>query len=238
MNIQCQRAAINAWLLVLDNRIAVDVSERVHAVNQAVRELGTFIMETSPAYASILVYFDIRRVNAEAVRDELMDCATRVLGASLQNKALQNSDEVKPARQHEVPVCYGYGEHDLAAVAEHCGLSVAEVIEYHQQTTYRVYALGFAPGFAYLGELDERIRIPRLATPRAKVPAGSVAIAEAQTAIYPIASPGGWRILGRTPMPLFDPAAQPMCPLQPGDEVRFVAIDEQRFEQWLLEVNP
>ncbi len=127
-----------------------------------------------------------------------------------------------PSRLHRIPVRYG-GEDgpDLAPVAEELGLSPAEVVALHTGSDLEVLFLGFAPGFAYLGELPDPLRVPRLATPRVRVPAGSVAIAGAMSAIYPHASPGGWRILGRTDTPLWDPAATPPARLRPGDKVRF-----------------
>jgi KipI family sensor histidine kinase inhibitor len=118
-------------------------------------------------------------------------------------------------------------------VAQACGLSVAEVIELHSAGEYRVGAIGFAPGFAYLGELNERLALSRLATPRTGVPAGSLAIAERQTAIYPQASPGGWHLLGLCPWKLFDVRRTPPCPLALGDRVRFVSIDEARYRREL-----
>jgi KipI family sensor histidine kinase inhibitor len=123
----------------------------------------------------------------------------------------------------EIPVCYGleYGP-DLDAVAAHCGLSPDEVIARHTAAEYRVYMLGFSPGFPYLGGLDPNIAAPRRETPRIKVPAGSVGIAGMQTGIYPLESTGGWQIIGRTPMRLFDPGLEEPCLLRPGDRLRFV----------------
>ena len=118
---------------------------------------------------------------------------------------------------------------DLQGLADGAGLSVDEVIAIHQQTEYRVYAIGFAPGFAYLGEVDERIAASRLATPRQKVPRGSVAIADRQTAVYPAQSPGGWNLIGLCPQRMFDPNLTPSMPVQVGDRVRFDAIDKQTF---------
>jgi inhibitor of KinA len=126
----------------------------------------------------------------------------------------------------ELPVCYG-GEFgpDLGEVAGHCGLSEPEVIARHSGAEYRVYMLGFAPGFAYLGGLDPAIAAPRRQTPRLKVPAGSVGIAGLQTGIYPLETPGGWQIIGRSPQRLFRPGQEEPCLLKPGDRLRFVPID-------------
>ncbi|KAF0811778.1 Kinase A inhibitor [Andreprevotia sp. IGB-42] len=122
----------------------------------------------------------------------------------------------------EVPVLYNGA--DLATVAAHAGLSTAEVIDLHTAGSYTVFCLGFLPGFAYLGGLDARIACPRRATPRLKVPAGAVGIGGEQTGIYPLVSPGGWQLIGRTRLALFDPGAESPVLLAPGDEVRFVAV--------------
>jgi KipI family sensor histidine kinase inhibitor len=118
---------------------------------------------------------------------------------------------------------------DLESLAQHAGLSTAEVIDLHSSTEYRVYAIGFAPGFAYLGQVDERIAAPRLTTPRLKVPRGAVAIADRQTAVYPAVSPGGWNLIGRCPVRMFDPDAEPTMPVTVGDRVRFEPVSRERF---------
>jgi len=120
-----------------------------------------------------------------------------------------------------IPVTYDGP--DLGDIARHCGLSPAEVVQRHEAAEYVVYFLGFQPGFAYLGGLDEALHTPRRTEPRVSVPAGSVGIGGAQTGIYPLASPGGWQLIGRTLTPLFDPQAEPPTLLAPGDRVRFVA---------------
>jgi KipI family sensor histidine kinase inhibitor len=127
----------------------------------------------------------------------------------------------QPGRLVEIPV--RYDGPDLADVAAHCGLSADEVVRRHTQADYVVYFIGFQPGFAYLGGLDESLHTPRRAEPRVAVPAGSVGIGGAQTGIYPLATPGGWQLIGRTTLPLFDPQAEPPTLLAPGDRVRFVA---------------
>lgn len=139
-------------------------------------------------------------------------------------------------QQHRIPVCYDAEfALDLADIAAHTGLSPQAVIAAHQSTEYRVLAMGFSPGFGYCGSLPEALSMPRKAHPRTQVPAGSVAIAENQTAIYPNASPGGWHILGRCPLRLFD-ASQPLAHaslLQTGDRVCFYAIDRNTFDHWV-----
>ena len=129
-----------------------------------------------------------------------------------------------------LPVYYApeSGE-DLESLAASTGLSTDEVIAIHSEEEYRVYAIGFAPGFAYLGQVDERIAAPRLATPRQRVPRGAVAIADRQTAVYPAVSPGGWNLIGRCPVRMFDPEANPSMPVAVGDRVRFEPVNRQRF---------
>ncbi len=136
----------------------------------------------------------------------------------------------------EIPVCYG-GEFgpDLEEVAVARGLRPERVIELHSSQTYHAYFLGFAPGFAYLGELPDSLATPRLATPRRKVPAGSVGIAGKQTAVYPFATPGGWNLLGRTPLRMFQAEREPMGLLDVGDEVRFRPIAAKNFPRWRID---
>jgi inhibitor of KinA len=138
--------------------------------------------------------------------------------------------ELPEPRLVEIPVCYG-GEFgpDLKDVAELHGMTPESVIQFHATATYRVYFLGFAPGFAYLGELPDALVTPRLATPRRRVPAGSVGIAGNQTGVYPIATPGGWRLLGRTPVAMFRPDRAEMSLLAIGDRVRFVPTSREQF---------
>lgn len=132
---------------------------------------------------------------------------------------------------HELPVCYAEPfAPDLPAIADAAGLSRCDVIDLHCSTTYTVRAVGFAPGFAYMGTVDARIATPRLQTPRKQVPAGAVGIADARTAIYPAASPGGWNIIGRCPMPLFDVHQEPPGRLQVGDQVRFQSVSVADYE--------
>ena len=137
---------------------------------------------------------------------------------------------MRKGRVVEIPVAYG-GEFgpDIGFVAEYNGLTVEEVVEIHSKPLYRVYMLGFVPGFAYLGGMDERITTPRLEKPRLKVPAGSVGIAGKQTGWYAIESPGGWRLIGRTPLKTFNPMESPPSLVLPGDYVRFKPISEEEF---------
>ena len=180
------------------------------------------VRDIVPAFSSIGVHFDplgcavddLEAAVAEAVADVAPD---------------EVSSGAAPAL--EIPVCYGgqFGP-DLDAVAAWAGCSGSEVIAAHAATTYRVYMLGFLPGFAYLGTVDPRIAAPRHEAPRMRVAAGSVGIAGPQTGVYPLDSPGGWRIIGRTPIPLFDSRRTPPARIRPGSSVRFVPIPPAEFD--------
>ena len=181
------------------------------------------VCDIAPAFASVAVFFDGPR--------DLETCAAKVRQA-LEGKARGRSKALKP-RLLQVPVCYDpeFGV-DLAEVAEHCGLAPNELIKRHAAVHYRVRCVGFTPGFPYLGGLPPALATPRRATPRTSVPAGSVAIGGAQTGIYPLPSPGGWNIIGRTPLRLCDAPRAPAALLCAGDRVRFLEINREQFEQW------
>lgn len=177
------------------------------------------IRNLHPAYCSLLIKFDPLRLRHRELEE--------ILGAYLER--LGDVTLAEP-RQVEIPVCYGgdFGP-DLIDVCALHGLTPAQVIELHSSASYVVYFLGFVPGFAYLGELPEALVTPRLPAPRRKVPAGSVAIAGNQTGVYPFATPGGWRLIGRTPLAMFRPEQADFSLLSIGDHVRFVAISRERF---------
>ncbi|MFA4669283.1 5-oxoprolinase subunit PxpB [Pyrococcus kukulkanii] len=202
-----------------------EINKRVHALAQAIeKDKPGWLIEVVPAYSSLAIYYDPTLITHEEV-------ISYVSGLKF------NVEDVK-GRKIEIPVAYG-GEFgpDIEFVAEHNGLTVDDVIEIHSKPLYRVYFLGFLPGFAYLGGMDERIATPRLEKPRTKVPAGSVGIAGKQTGWYAIESPGGWRIIGRTPLRTFNPERVPPSIVLPEDYVKFVPIDEKEFweiyrEEW------
>lgn len=177
------------------------------------------VVELVPTYRSLMICFDPLKVHPQ----ELSSAVRRLLGSL-------GSAKVPPPRVVEIPTLYGgkVGP-DLPFVASHAGLSPEEVISLHSGTLYRVYMLGFAPGFSYLGGLDPRIHAPRLKTPRVRVPAGSVGIGGAQTGIYAVESPGGWRIIGRTPLKIYDPSREEPVLVRAGDLLRFVPISEEEF---------
>ena len=208
-------------LLRVGRGIDPDLNARVHALAgrlDAARLPG--LRELVPAYASLALCVDTQALSLEAAADAVL--------------ALLDGDDAPlpppPAAVVEIPVCHAPAfAPDLDALAARAGLGRDEAVALHCAGEYRVAMTGFAPGFPYLLGLDPRLATPRLATPRTRVPAGSVAIGGAQTGIYPREGPGGWHLVGRTPVALFDPAREPPCLLPPGTQVRFVAIDEARF---------
>ncbi len=206
-------------VLCFGNRIEADLNARVLAVfGQLAAAALPGIVDLVPAYSTLTVFFD------PDVRD------ARSLGAVLRRIVEETRLPPAPLRRIELPVCYE-GEYavDLEAVCEHSGLRREEVVQRHRQVDYRVCFIGFAPGFPYLSGLDAALHMPRRATARLAVPAGSVAIGGAQTGVYPGVTPGGWHIIGRTPLELFDPAREPMCLLRAGDSLRFVPIAAADF---------
>ena len=212
-----------AILVGLGDSISEDTSRRVMSLNAKVRmtvweENG--ILETVPAFNSLLIRYNPLVIGYSSV------CH---LIRSFMKQGGQ--DTGTDGRLVEIPVCYG-GEYggDLAFVANHAGLLEQEVVDIHCGRDYRIYMLGFLPGFPYLGGLDERLFTPRLPTPRVCIPAGSVGIGGEQTGIYPLDSPGGWRLIGRTPLKLFDPRKGGELPYAAGDSIRFIPIGEEEFK--------
>jgi inhibitor of KinA len=172
-----------------------------------------------PAYCSILLDFDALRTSHEELKAILRDYLER-------SSAL----ELAEPRTIEIPACYeGDFGADLAELSRRCGLTTNQVVELHSSTLYNVYFFGFVPGFAYLGELPAELAMPRRASPRRKVPPGSIGIADNQTGVYPFATPGGWQIIGRTPLRLFQPEREKMSILNVGDRVRFKPISSSEF---------
>ena len=184
-----------------------------------------------PAFASLLINYDPRVVSYAGLRARMEKLLK-----------LEISGEASESKIFEIPVCYGgeYGP-DLQNIADHAGLSPEEVIKIHSSEDYLIYMLGFLPGFSYLGGLDERIHTPRLANPRIRIPAGSVGIGGSQTGIYPLDSPGGWQLLGMTPVKTYDPEREvpilfeagperevPIL-FEAGDYIRFVPVTEEEY---------
>ena len=213
-------AGENALMLYFDQRIDPAISALVQQACALIKaELATDLIDLLPSYASVLILFNPLSTDLYRVKAKLLHSLAQ----------LQNGDS-HSGKRVELPVYYSEESGpDLALIAQSKNISIAEVIQRHQSISYRVYAIGFAPGFAYLGEVDPLLQMPRLATPRTKVPRGAVAIADRQTAVYPAQSPGGWNLIGLCPTPMFTPDASPVMPVAVGDEVRFVAIDEAEF---------
>lgn len=178
------------------------------------------LIDMVPSYASLMVIYDQYKTDHFAVRRHIRETLQQ-----LGDDATQQEGSVIT-----LPVYYSIESGpDLEDLARRAQLSVAEVIKIHSEMEYRVYAIGFAPGFAFLGEVDPRIAAPRLSTPRLKVPRGAVAIADRQTAVYPSVSPGGWNLIGLCPTRMFNPKAHPSMPVKVGDSVRFSAIERSEF---------
>jgi KipI family sensor histidine kinase inhibitor len=210
-------------LLELESRIDPGVNAAVLAASEHIRaERLEGVRDVVPAYASLAVHYDPLHTDVRALRVLVDEAAAASRGGA----PGQSSEPV------EIPVCYG-GEFgpDLTGVAGWARCSSDEAIAMHTAATYRVYMLGFQPGFPYMAAVDPRIAMPRLDTPRARVAAGSVGIAGSQTGIYPFASPGGWQIVGRTPISLFSLDRDPPARLSAGSHVRFRAIDAGEFER-------
>lgn len=212
-----------AWFVEFDNRIDPVVNARAIALARAVREAGwRFVRDVVTAYRSVAVYVDPLAPEVRDLRETLTALAEGIPPADTSREALIT-----------VPVCYG-GEFgpDLARVAEFAGCSEEEVIRRHTAREYRVYMVGYVPGFPYMGTVDPTIAAPRRETPRVRVPQGSVGIAGPQTGIYPRDTPGGWNLIGRTPIKPFDERRPEPCLFRPGSRVRFVAIDPDTFAAW------
>lgn len=233
VNFAIEPLAEDALLLRFGDGIDIDVNARVHAAAHAIRAAKLAgVSDVAPAYATLLVRFDPLSRSGDA----LFEAVSKVLDRGFRQGGgdeLEATAPQKLATQHtEIPMCYGgeFGQ-DLDAVAQRAGMTPDQVIERHMRTEYTVAMLGFAPGFPYLLGLDPALHVPRRANPRTRVPAGSVAIGGAQTGIYPRELPGGWNLIGRTPLVLFDSGRDPPCLLAPGDRVRFRAIDADEFRR-------
>jgi KipI family sensor histidine kinase inhibitor len=223
-------AEATRYLVAGDAAIVVEFGDRIDpAINRRVRELCLAldrarvdgVSDLVPTYRSLLVNYDPRVTRFDALRERLADIETSLAATP-----------VPPPRVVEVPTSYG-GEFgpDLPFVAEHAGLTADEVVAIHSSAHYLVYMMGFSPGFTYLGGMSERIAAPRLKTPRTAIPAGSVGIAQQQTGIYPVESPGGWQLIGRTPVRLFDPSHKPPVIVEAGDYIKFVPVNRDEYQR-------
>jgi inhibitor of KinA len=217
---QFQRASDQSLLIYFGQQISLGAHERVRKLLRLLEaEPIAGVRNVHPAYCSVLLKFDALKWRHEDLEQALKQYLARLENVSL------------PEPRHvEIPVCYG-GEcgPDLNDVSAMHRMAPEQVIELHSSISYLVYFLGFIPGFAYLGELPEALVTPRLATPRRRVPPGSVGIAGNQTGVYPFATPGGWRLLGRTPVSMFRPDKDVLSLLSIGDRVRFAPISHEQF---------
>lgn len=216
-------AGESALIVEFAERIDPEVNARAIACAEAIQAARLAgVRDVVPTYRSVAVYFDPLHTDGEALRQRLEQEAAQRFRPSAAPRA--------PVR---IPVCYG-GDlgPDLAGVASFAGMAQADVVRAHADATYRVFLLGFVPGFAYLGIVDQRIAMPRHATPRVRVPAGSVGVAGVQTGVYPAETPGGWQLIGRTPVKPFDPLRDDPFLMKAGDAVQFYPIDRAEYDRW------
>jgi KipI family sensor histidine kinase inhibitor len=219
-------AGDSAVVVEFEERIDPAVNDRVLALARSIEAAALVgVRDVVPTYRSAAVYFDPLKTDVSALLARLEAEAARSGGSQA---STAGTEKARPPIR--IPVCYGetFGP-DLDDVAALGGIDAEEVVSLHCGRTYRVFMLGFLPGFAYLAPVDERIAAPRLATPRARVPAGSVGIAGAQTGIYPSESPGGWRLIGRTPVKPFDAQRREPFLFKAGDRVEFYPVDEAAY---------
>ena len=218
-------------LVGLGTTVDPETSARVHALVERLRERPIEgVRDIAPAFTTVALHYQPECLGPRPFA-RLKELLLERLAAPIEIGRAE-------ARVIEVPVCYG-GEFgpDIDEVATKCGLSLEQVIALHLGSPHRVYMLGFAPGFPFIGGLDAALAMPRRVTPRTQIPSGTVAIARDQTCIYPLQTPGGWNLIGRTPLRLFDPTVEPPCLLRPGDTIRFVRIASDTY-QAMIESRP
>ena len=221
-NIRILTAGDSSLLIEFGNEISPEINRRIAAVVELMREQHIEgVVDVIPAFCSLLVNYDPRVAGYEKMKTRL-ESLVRV-----DIKVGQTKRKI-----FEIPVLYGgeYGP-DLASIADHAGISEDEVVLIHSSKDYLIYMLGFLPGFCYLGGLDERIHTPRLSNPRLRIRAGSVGIGGSQTGIYPLDSPGGWQLMGMTPIKTYDPEREIPILVEAGNYIRFVPIDEEQYKR-------
>lgn len=214
-------AGDRALVIEFGDSIEEQINAKIRSLTLAMEKEGIIgIIETIPTYRSLMIIYEPMIIELDELIDKVKSIETKM-------------DEMKlpDAKVIEIPTLYGgeYGP-DLEFVAEHNKISIDEVIKIHTSMDYLIYMIGFTPGFPYLGGMDDKIAAPRLQTPRNKIPVGSVGIAGSQTGIYPIESPGGWQLIGRTPVKLYDAYRKHPVLLNAGDYIKFVQIDEEEYK--------
>lgn len=229
-NYQISLLSDRSVLVSFGNIIDPAINKKVLLLHKTLLQSGfEGFIESVPAYASIAVFYDVIQIKKHTTLTAYAFVKNYLQQLLLQNDPLQDTepDSIK------IPVCYDeeFGP-DIKQLAHDRRLSVQEVIDLHTAVVYRVYMIGFMPGFPYMGSVDEKLITPRKDQPRLHVTAGSIGIAGSQTGIYPIDSPGGWQIIGRTPIQLFDANSLPPCLLSAGDTVQFVSIEKNEFKKY------
>ena len=202
---------------------ADDALRQIHSAAQIVGQ-SSFVglIEAVPGFSSLTVHYDPLQANWPVMRERVADCISKMPAAKFPK-----------GKQVEIPVCYDAEfALDLSLVSQHCRLSLEAIIALHSAAKYTVQLIGFAPGFCYLAGMPKELTTPRLSVPRVRVPGGSIGIGQNQTGIYPIEIPGGWNLIGRTPMRMFRPEDNPPTTLLPGDQVSFKRISKSDFDLW------
>lgn len=232
MSYRCFSLSDNSLTIEFGTEISVEINNYVlRMANFFDQNCFTGLIEIVPSYSSLTVFFDVIEVRkAFSEYDTAFDAVKNLAERALESSGKGQETDSRPVK---IPVCFDTDfAMDLELVAIQNNLTVKDVIEIFLGKTYRVFMLGFLPGFAYMGEVDKRIATPRKQTPQLKIPAGSVGIAGKQTGIYPFESPGGWQIIGRTPLKLFTPEADYPTLLNVGDSIRFYRITKKKFNNY------
>ena len=212
-------ASVDSLIIYFGEEINQDISSKVRNAFSSIKELNDeALIEVIPSYSSIFITFDIFKYDYNSLKQKLI--------------SIINLDETFEKNEEIITIDVYYGSEvgfDLEYISNSSNLSIDEIIQLHSNKLYDVYAIGFLPGFAYLGNVDKKIAMPRLSSPRKVIPKGSVAIADRQTAVYPQNSPGGWNIIGKTAMQLFDKNLQTLSPLSMGKKIKFNSISKEEF---------
>lgn len=217
------KAGDSAMIIELGNEISPKINSQLKCITDFVDELkNEGIKDLLPTYRSIIINYDSLKISFDDLKE--------IVEKNINLKNIDNEKKIKEII--EIPVLYG-GEWgpDIQNISSHNKLTEKEVVDIHESEEYLIYMLGFTPGFPYLGGMSKEIATPRLQTPRVKIPAGSVGIAGEQTGIYPIASPGGWQLLGRSPLELFNPTKEKPFLLKSGEYIKFKSISKTEYEE-------